>query len=202
MRQEFVSALQKDQSAFGLDLDQPTIEQLAGYYELILQHNPILHLVAPCSPEEFATRHILESLTLLEFLPQATSFADVGSGGGLPAIPCLIARPDLSGVLIESKEKKCAFLEAAIRQLGIAERAQIVNRQFSEVERPHVDAITCRALDRFIPKLQQLVRWSGDARLLFFGSPELAAEMQKLGLSVEQRLMPMSERRFLFIANR
>ncbi|HEX6124148.1 MAG TPA: RsmG family class I SAM-dependent methyltransferase, partial [Pyrinomonadaceae bacterium] len=102
MRDEFVAAVKSHQPAFGLALDDATIERLADYYELVQQHNPILHLVAPCTPEEFATRHILESLTILEFIPMDERFADIGPGGGLPSIPCLIVRNDLEGVLIES----------------------------------------------------------------------------------------------------
>ena len=64
---------------------------LADYYELVQANNPLLHLVAPSSPEEFAVRHVLESLALLKFLPERAKFADVGAGAGLPSIPCLIA---------------------------------------------------------------------------------------------------------------
>src|SRR3546814_365625 len=105
MRQDFIEAVRRNEREFGLALDDPTVERLADYYDLVQLHNPLLHLVAPCSPEEFATRHILESLTLIKFLPRGVRFADVGPGAGLPSIPCLIARDDLKGVLIESKEK-------------------------------------------------------------------------------------------------
>ena len=94
-----------------MELSASSVERLADYYELVQEHNPLLHLVAPCPPEEFAVRHILESLTLLEYLPTGAKFADVGAGAGLPSIPCLLVRDDLRSVLIESKEKKARFLE-------------------------------------------------------------------------------------------
>ena len=83
MRDEFISALRSNQAAFGVDLSDDAVERLTDFYALVQQHNPLLHLVGPCSAEEFATRHILESLTMLEFLPMNARFADVGAGDGL-----------------------------------------------------------------------------------------------------------------------
>jgi len=198
MRKKFKSAIESNQQTFGVELPDETIERLADYYELIQEHNPILHLVGPSSPEEFATRHILESLTLLEFLPLEARFADIGPGAGLPSIPCLIARGDLKSVLIESKEKKTDFLRTAASTLGLEERAKVINKQFSEVTRPHVSHVTCRALDKFAERLPRLLKWSGERELLFFGGPVLRDKMVKLGLGFQEKLMPLSEQRFLF----
>ena len=202
VRDEFTSAIRSNQAAFGVDLSDEVIERLADYYELIQQHNPLLHLVAPCSPAEFATRHILESLTMLEFLPQGARFADVGAGAGLPSIPCLLAREDLSAVLIESKEKKAGFLRTVLAECQLQERASIIDRQFSETKRPDVSYVTCRALDRFIQILPRLLKWSGDCSLLLFGGPVLRNELQQNGLSSKEKLMPLSEQRFLFVVER
>lgn len=202
VRDEFIAAVKSNQQAFGVELPDTTIGRLADYYELVHEHNPILHLVAPTSPAEFATRHILESLTLLEFLPPNARFADVGTGAGLPSIPCLIARDDLKAVLIESKEKKASFLRTAVAECGLDERASIVNRQFSEIARPDVAFVVCRALDRFTEKLPQLIKWSGDATLLFFGGPRLRAQMLVRLDGVTEKLMPLSEQRYLFVAKR
>lgn len=202
MRSDFIQSLKLNQAQFGFNLADRQIEKLADYFELVREHSPLLHLVGPCSPEEFATRHILESLTLLEFLPTNARFADVGTGAGLPSIPCLIVREDLSAVLIESKEKKAEFLETAVRDPGISDRAEIVNRQFSEADPGNTEFIACRALDRFSQKIPQLLKWSGNRTLLFFGGPALRQEMQKRGLKLEEILMAMSEKRFLFVCRR
>lgn len=199
MRSDLISAIRTHQSAFGFEIADEKIGRLADYYELVQEHNAILHLVGPSSAEEFAIRHILESLTLLEFLPLKARFADVGTGAGLPAIPCLIAREDLSAVLIESKEKKAGFLQTAIAKCELIDRAEIVSKQFSETPRPDVSYVTCRALDKFTQKLPQLIKWSGDCTLLFFGGPALRQEMQKCGLKIKERLMPLSKQRYLFV---
>ena len=55
--------------SYDLDLPEETLAQLGDYYSLLTRWNERLHLVAPCAPEEFATRHVLESLLLLTYLP-------------------------------------------------------------------------------------------------------------------------------------
>jgi len=199
MRDDLASAIEKHRSAFPISLSNAQIGRLADYYELVQEHNPLLHLVAPCSAEEFATRHILESLTLLEFLPENTRFADVGAGAGLPSIPCLLVREDLSADLIESKIKKSAFLEAAIEKLELTGRTSVLNRQFEETSPGEASMITCRALDKFSEKLPRLIKWSKGRPLLLFAGPDLRAEIEKFRTIDREQLMPLSERRYLFV---
>lgn len=199
MRTEFISAIKIHQSVFGFEISKEKIERLADYYEIVQEHNPLLHLVAPCSPEEFATRHMLESLTLLEYLPENARFVDVGAGGGLPSIPCMIVRDDLMAVLIESKEKKTRFLEKVVLKLELRARVEIVNRQFEEADSGNFSYVTCRALDKFGAKLPRLLKWSKKRVLLLFGGIGLRDALVKEGLKFEQKLMPLSERRYLFV---
>jgi len=202
VRSEFIEALRANEPSFGLDLEEAVIGRLTDHFELVMEHNPLLHLVGPASAREFAVRHVLESLTMLEFLPEGARFADVGTGAGFPAIPCLIARDDLIGLLIESKEKKAEFLKVAVDRLGIGDRTVVINRQYSETPHPDVSYVSCRALDRFTQHIPKLLKWTGNGTLLFFGGPALREEMQRLGLSVEEKLMPLSEQRYLFVARR
>ncbi|MEJ7622650.1 MAG: RsmG family class I SAM-dependent methyltransferase [Pyrinomonadaceae bacterium] len=199
---DFVESIKRHQSAFGLSLDPAPIQQLADYYSLIQLHNPLLHLVGPCSAEEFAIRHILESLTLLKHLPINATLADVGAGAGLPSIPCLLVRVDLRAVLIESKAKKTAFLEVSARELGITDRVSIINRQFEESDAAESRYVTCRALDKFSDKLPRLLRWAGPRTLWLFGGENLHAALEANGVQFVSELMPMSERRFLFVIDR
>lgn len=198
MSSDFVKSIKEHQPAFGIGLTDEQIARLANYYKLILEHNEILHLVAPMTAEEFAIRHILESLTLLEYLPMITKLADVGPGAGLPSIPCLLVRDGLNAVLIESKEKKAKFLETVIEDLGLTERVKIINSQFEEADTDDCKYVTCRALDKFTQKLPRLLKWSDKRDLLFFGGNNLAEALGKHGVKFDQKLMPMSEQRFLF----
>jgi len=167
-----------------------TATKLGIYYSLLTRWNDRLHLVAPCSPEEFATRHVLESLVLLEHLPHGAKIADIGSGAGLPILPCLIARPDLEVTMIESSQKKAVFLREALKEAG--RTGTIIARRFEEIEAPQVEFITSRALDQFIQKIPVLLDWAPDgATLLLFGGEKL--------LDAERYLIPGSERRYLYI---
>lgn len=199
MRAQFISALEQNQAAFGVDLSDEDTARLADFFQTVQDHNPLLHLVAPCSPNEFAVRHVLESLTLLAHLPQNTRFADVGTGAGLPAIPCLLVRQDLYAVLIESKVRKAEYLSAAVQSLGLSGRAVIVNRQFEEVQDEQFSAVTCRALDKFSAKLPRLLKWSKGRDLLLFGGPSLGEALAKKGVKFDKLLLPLSEQRFLFV---
>lgn len=198
MSEKLIEAILKFQSDFSIKLENDKLEKLAEYYESVQENNSILHLVAPCSEEEFAVRHILESLTMLEFLPRKAKFADVGTGAGLPSIPCLIAREDLRGVLIESKLKKNAFLLEVLSKCGLENRASIINRQFEEISKPDVSFVSCRALDKFTQKLPNLLKWSKGSSFLFFGGNSLREELEKNRVKYKEKLMPFSEQRYLF----
>lgn len=199
MRTDFVKAIKTHQPTFGLNLLDDAIERLADYYDLIQEHNEFLHLVGPSTPEEFATRHILESLTLLEYLPNGIWFADVGTGAGLPSIPCLLVREDLKAVLIESKEKKSRFLTLAVEKLRLKHRTRISPTQFAETNLGHCEAVTCRALDKFAEKLPRLIKWSGKSQLLFFGGENLQKALEGQNVIFKKKLTPLSEQRFLYV---
>ena len=199
MREKFIKAVLANQSAFGLELDHRIFDRLADHYELVIAANPLLHLVAPCPPEQFATRHVLESLSMLKNLPRGAAFTDVGTGGGFPSIPCLLVRDDLKAQLIESKVKKASFLEFALERLGLDRRASVVNKQFEEASPGDHGYVICRALDKFTEKLPKLLKWSGRREMLFFGGNNLRKELEKRNIGFSADLLPMSERRFLFI---
>lgn len=202
MANQLTDALKNHQSTFGVELTDSQIESLNDYYRLVIADNDLLHLVAPCTPESFATRHILESLTLLEYLPKGARFADIGPGAGLPSIPCLLVRDDLSAVLIESSLKKSGFLARLVDTLGLDGRTRIINKQFEEVPAPHADVITSRALDKFTKKLPALLKWGKGAKYVFFGGNTMRDELKKLNIKYSERLLPMSEQRFIFVISR
>src|SRR5829696_2391251 len=197
----FEQALRLNMGTYELDLSQETVAQLGAFYSLLIRWNNRLHLVAPCSPEEFATRHVLESLMLLQHLPQEAKIADIGSGAGLPIIPCLIARTDLKAVLIESSQKKAVFLREALNMLG--RNSIIIAKPFEEVQTPNVSFVTCRALDQFISKVSIIIHWAPKgSTLLFFGGETLRQQLTKANVEVNQILIPLSEKRFLFVVSK
>lgn len=202
-RGEFDKALAERAGRFGVVLGEEARARLGDYFEMVAAWNPRLHLVAPCAPAEFATRHVLESLTALDFIHEGSTMLDVGSGAGLPAIPCLVLRQDLKAVLFEASQKKSVFLREALSRLGLSERARVVAERFEKVEPPDADYLSCRAIERFTEILPALLAWSSHVpTLLLFGGEGLGAKLELEGLSFESVRIPGSERRFLFVVQR
>src|SRR5258706_1645067 len=130
--ENFSQALRDRARDFSVHVSNDDVDRMTNYYQLVLKWNPRLHLVGPCSPEEFATRHILESLVLLTHLSHGGLIADVGSGAGLPIIPCLIVRADLRATLIESSQKKVVFLKEALKQLSNPGAHRVLASRFED----------------------------------------------------------------------
>jgi 16S rRNA (guanine527-N7)-methyltransferase len=202
-RGEFDKALAGRAPRFGVELDDGVRARLGDYFELVAAWNPRLHLVAPCPPAEFATRHVLESLTALPHVPDGATVLDVGSGAGLPAIPCLVAREDLKAVLVEASQKKSVFLREALSKLSLSERARVVAERFEKVIPPPADCLTCRAIERFTEILPILLTWAARTpTLLLFGGESLRERLELEGTPFETLRVPDSERRFLFVVRR
>ena len=199
---QFRETLEDEASAYAVTLPAAALERLSKYYELLNAWNSRVHLVAPCSPREFATRHILESLLLLKYLPNDASVAEIGAGAGLPILPCLIVRPDLRAVLIEASQKKAVFLREALTQTT-CKQATVIAERFENVAAPAVGFVTCRALERFEEMLPLLLEWApANATLLLFGGKRLAPRLGHLGFASAAELMPQSKGRFLFRVNK
>jgi 16S rRNA (guanine527-N7)-methyltransferase len=144
---------------------------------------------------------VLESLLMSRYLSPHARVTDVGSGAGLPIVPCLIARRDLHAVLIESSQKKAVFLREALKQIGAQDIARVNVGRFEDMPPPEADFVTSRALDRFTSMLTKLVQWSPpNSTLLLFGGDDLRQQMQALLSEVQVIPVPHSERRMLLIA--
>lgn len=101
--------------------EQSKQDRLGLYADLVRAWAPRLGLVSPGDVERFGERHIEDSLRLVPLLDEAPPgpCADVGSGAGLPGIPLAVVRPERSWRLLEPRRKRAAFLEEAVRALGL-----------------------------------------------------------------------------------
>ena len=101
-------------------LPAPAASALLDYLALLEKWNRTINLTAIRERERMVTQHLLDSLSVLPFLPSASHrLADIGTGAGLPGIPLAIARPDLQVTLVEPNQKKVAFLRQAKLELGL-----------------------------------------------------------------------------------
>lgn len=130
------------------DVSRETLQRLNRFEDLLRHWNRAINLVAPRELDRLWSRHILDSLGLAPHLPEAGLWMDVGSGGGFPAIPLAIVsretRPELKFKLVESDQRKCAFLREAARalELNVVVEARRVETLASENPR----IISARAL--------------------------------------------------------
>ena len=137
---------------FGLDDAQ--IDLCEKFYELVIEQNRVMNLTAITEPQEFAIKHIIDSLTAWDdkIFEGVETLADVGTGAGFPAIPLKIFKPHLKLCLIDSLAKRTEFLKRAVAALGLADveiihgRAEELARQ--KIFRERFDVVTSRAVAR------------------------------------------------------
>jgi 16S rRNA (guanine527-N7)-methyltransferase len=175
-------------------LSESQIEGLTSHYELLTRWNKVLSLTSVRTLEEAVERHYCESIFAACHLPKGpVSVADVGSGAGFPGIPIAIVRHDCSVALIESHQRKAAFLKEASRGLVnvrvLAKRAEDVLETF--------DWVVSRAV-RYSDIAGVLMRLGRSAELL---TGEVQAS-ELPGFEWRQTIrLPWGERRYLWIGN-
>ena len=117
------NALVEGLNKLGLQPTETMVDQLVQFGSLLLRWNKVYNLTAIRNEYDVLTHHLLDSATLVPFVekmnPEAKKVLDVGSGGGLPAIPLAILRPDLSVTAVDAVAKKTAFLTQAGIELGL-----------------------------------------------------------------------------------
>src|ERR1700704_5018950 len=102
-------------------VSRETSERLDRFVELLLTWQRTTNLIAASTIPHLWTRHVADSLQLLELAPDARVWIDLGSGGGFPGLVIACALADKPGALIhlvESNAKKAAFLREAQRVTG------------------------------------------------------------------------------------
>src|ERR1700761_7277744 len=98
----------------GIDLAPELVGQFGIYLEVLMRWNARVNLTAIRDPEQIVTRHFGESLFTARQLSEQTApsatLADIGSGAGFPGLPIKLWAPPTELTLIESQNKKAAFL--------------------------------------------------------------------------------------------
>ena len=142
------------------------VAQLLAYLDLLARWNRTYNLTAVRAPAEMVTRHILDSLAVLPWVPGGR-LLDAGSGAGLPGVPLSIARPELQVTLLDSAGKKIRFLNHVCRELRLGNAAPLQARLETYAPEVPFDAIVSRAF-------ASLAAFAGAARHLAGAAPLLA----------------------------
>jgi 16S rRNA (guanine527-N7)-methyltransferase len=133
-------------SAGSKPLEPAQSSSFEAYLSLIVRWNARVNLTAIRDEEGILSRHFVESIVCARSLPAGiVTLLDFGSGAGFPGVPIALCRTEIAVTLAESQGKKSAFLQEAVRLLGIAShvhsgRAETLAKQF--------DCVTLRAVDR------------------------------------------------------
>jgi 16S rRNA (guanine527-N7)-methyltransferase len=133
-----------------LDIQPEPTAAHAAYLTLLSAWNARMNLTALTDRDEAVDRLILEPVAAARLLHGATSFLDVGSGGGSPAIPLKVQLRDASLCMVESKVRKGAFLREAVRKLSL-QNVRVESRRFEELltdasVHESCDVVTIRAV--------------------------------------------------------
>jgi 16S rRNA (guanine527-N7)-methyltransferase len=165
--------------AVDLSVDEVLVERLQAYFKLLARWNARINLTGFSLDRPTVgalDRLLIEPLVIARSLPAPVSvWFDLGSGGGSPAIPIQLYRPAKTLVLVESKERKTAFLREVARVLGL-ENVEVEGKRIESIVRTHplagaADLVTVRAVrpsDNVLEAIGGLLRVGGQAA--FIGS--------------------------------
>lgn len=157
-------------------LDGETASRFEVYLSLFVRWNTRINLSSIRSEEGILSLHFVESIAVARALPRGiATLLDFGSGAGLPGIPIAICRPEIAVTLAESQGKKAAFLQEAIRALGISAK---VHAGRAEALCTEFDCVVLRAVDKMpkaVAAAVKLVAPGGWLALMTTG-----AELEKL----------------------
>lgn len=104
-----------------LALDGEKWARLGAYADLLFRWNERMNLTALDGGDGGLERLIIEPLRAAVYVPRGSrSMMDIGSGGGSPAIPMKIGRPEVMLRMVESRARKAAFLRQTVRELDLS----------------------------------------------------------------------------------
>lgn len=135
----------------GLVLTEDLYSKLNVYAEFLVEYNNKVNLTAITRPDEILVKHFADSIKLAELIdiPKNASLIDVGTGAGFPSVPLKLYRPDIKLTLLDSLQKRIAFLEELTDKLEI--EAELIHERAENVSklpeyREKFDVATARAV--------------------------------------------------------
>jgi len=132
---ELATTLAEGLARLHLALPAAAQQRLLGYVALVQKWNKVYNLTAVRDTDKILTHHLLDSLAVVPHVAAAKTLLDVGSGAGVPGIPLALALPEAQVTLLDSNQKKCAFLNQAVIELALA-NVQVIS---SRVEKLALD---------------------------------------------------------------
>ncbi|NUP99178.1 MAG: 16S rRNA (guanine(527)-N(7))-methyltransferase RsmG, partial [Armatimonadetes bacterium] len=132
--EEFAAALAAAAQELGLTLAGHQLEQYVRLRELLLGWNQAMNLTADTDDASLLHKHFIDGLVHVVALAADGPTADLGAGAGLPSLPFKIAAPTVPVTLIESHQRRAAYMAEAARLLGL-EQVTVLPQRAEEVGR-------------------------------------------------------------------
>ena len=130
-------------------VSRETIQKLRAFEALVLKWTKKVNLISNGDAAHLWDRHILDSAQIYPHAPSCGDWLDIGSGGGFPGIVVAIIGAELDPqrrfTLVDSDQRKCAFLRTVSRELGL--NATILAARVDEIPPIGAEVLTARALD-------------------------------------------------------
>lgn len=184
-------------------LSQDQVGKLQIHFDLLLKWNAKINLTAIRDPQGIVRRHFGESLFAgahVSAKPGA-QLADFGSGAGFPGLPIAVLQPEIRVVLIESSQKKVAFLREVIRGAHIRNASVYAGR--AEESKGKAQIVTMRAVENFesiLPVAASLLEAHGELALLIGAAQMQIARAELPGLDWNEPVaVPESRERVLLV---
>ena len=119
MKEDFENKLQNLSKGINVLLNEEQLDKFYKYMNLLLEWNEKMNLTAITDEDGIILKHFVDSLTVLEYLKDAKSIIDVGTGAGFPGIPISIMNSDKNIVLMDSLNKRINFLNDVVEKLNL-----------------------------------------------------------------------------------
>ncbi len=160
--------------SYKIEINNNQLMLFGRYHEILIEWNKKINLISRKGEDSIIEKHFLDSILFLPeienlctgVLQYTRTIFDIGSGGGFPAIPLSIMKPEWEFILCESITKKANFLTHLVKELGLEKQIEIINDRVESIaskgrfktclNKTEYDLVTARA----IAKLDKLIKYA------------------------------------------
>jgi 16S rRNA (guanine527-N7)-methyltransferase len=167
-----------------INVADSAVAKLHQYCELVISGNTRVNVTGARTVDDFIAGPLFDALTLIPLLCPHSTIVDIGSGGGLPAVPLTILFPDINLTLVEPRTRRAAFLKQVQQMLFLTNEIRCT--QDRELSARQWDAAISQAVfppPLWMKRARRLVRPGGCIYVL--SSSAVAPDQLPSGCHIE-----------------